>query len=40
MIGLRTGDRVVVHSSLRAVGMDADELIDELLDPVGPEGLP
>ena len=39
MIGLRTGDRVVVHSSLRAVGMDADELIDELLDTVGPEGL-
>lgn len=39
MIGLRTGDRVVVHSSLRAVGLDADVLIDELLDTIGPEGL-
>ena len=29
MIGLRAGDRVVVHSSLRAVGLDADELIDD-----------
>ena len=39
MIGLGTGDRVVVHSSLRAVRMDADELIDELLAAVGPQGL-
>ena len=39
MIGLRPGDRVVVHSSLRAVGLAADELIDQLLDAVGPQGL-
>lgn len=39
MIGLGPGDRVVVHSSLRAVGLGADELIDQLLDAVGPEGL-
>lgn len=39
MIGLSPGDRVVVHSSLRAVGLDADELIDELLAAVGPRGL-
>jgi aminoglycoside 3-N-acetyltransferase len=39
VISLRPGDRVVVHSSLRAVGMDAEELIDELLDAVSPSGL-
>ena len=39
VIGLRPGDRVVVHSSLRAVGLDADELIDALLAAVGPDGL-
>lgn len=39
MIGLRPGDRVVVHSSLRAAGLDAEELIDELLAAVGPGGL-
>ena len=39
MIGLRPGDRVVVHSSLRAVGVGAEELIDELLAAVGPSGL-
>ena len=39
MIGLRPGDRVVVHASLRAVGLDADELIDALLAAVGPDGL-
>lgn len=39
MTGLRPGDRVVVHSSLRAAGMEADELIDLLLASVGPEGL-
>jgi aminoglycoside 3-N-acetyltransferase len=39
VIGLRPGDRVVVHSSLRAVGLAADELIDELLAVVGPQGL-
>lgn len=39
MTGLGPGDRVVVHSSLRAVGMDADELIDELLAAVGSSGL-
>jgi aminoglycoside 3-N-acetyltransferase len=39
LIGLRRGDAVVVHSSLRAVGLDANELIDRLLQAVGPEGL-
>jgi aminoglycoside 3-N-acetyltransferase len=39
VIGLRRGDAVVVHASLRAVGVDADELIDRLLDAVGPDGL-
>lgn len=39
MIGLRAGDRVVVHSSLRATGLDAEELIDALLEAVGPQGL-
>ena len=39
MIGLRAGDRVVVHSSLRAVGLDAEELIDMLVAAVGPQGL-
>ena len=39
MIGLRRGDAVVVHASLREVGLDADEVIDSLLDAVGPEGL-
>jgi len=39
VIGLRPGDRVLVHSSLRAAGRDADELIDELLATVGPQGL-
>jgi aminoglycoside 3-N-acetyltransferase len=39
VIGLRPGDRVVVHASLRAVALDADELIDGLLGAVGPSGL-
>ena len=39
MIGLRSGDAVVVHASLRAVGLDANELIDALLEAVGPDGL-
>jgi aminoglycoside 3-N-acetyltransferase len=39
VIGLAAGDRVVVHSSLRAVGLDADDLIDDLLAAVGPHGL-
>ena len=39
MIALRPGDRVVVHTSLRAVGLDADELIDAMLGAVGPSGL-
>jgi aminoglycoside 3-N-acetyltransferase len=29
-LGLGAGDRVVVHSSLRAVGADADEVVDAL----------
>lgn len=39
MIGLDQGDRVVVHASLRAAGLDAEELIDGLLTAVGPRGL-
>jgi aminoglycoside 3-N-acetyltransferase len=39
VIGLRSGDAVVVHASLRAVGLDADEVIDALLEAVGPDGL-
>lgn len=39
MIGLGPGDCVVVHSSLRAVGLAADDLIDQLLDAVGPQGI-
>jgi aminoglycoside 3-N-acetyltransferase len=39
VIGLRSGDAVVVHASLRAVGLDADEVLDALLEAVGPEGL-
>lgn len=38
MIGLAAGDRVVVHSALRATGLAADELIDALLAAVGPTG--
>jgi aminoglycoside 3-N-acetyltransferase len=39
VIGLRSGDRVVVHASLRAVGRDAEDLIDDLCAAVGPGGL-
>jgi len=39
VIGLRSGDAVVVHASLRAVGLGADEVIDALLDAVAPDGL-
>ena len=39
VIGLRSGDAVVVHASLRAVGLDANEVIDALLEAVGPDGL-
>ena len=39
VIGLASGDAVVVHASLRAVGLDADEVIDALLEAVGPHGL-
>ena len=39
MIGLASGDAVVVHASLRAVGLDADEVIGALLEAVGPHGL-
>ena len=39
MNGLGPGDRVVVHSSLRATGLRAGALIDELLGAVGPDGL-
>jgi aminoglycoside 3-N-acetyltransferase len=41
-LGLRAGDRVVVHSSLRAVGPiegGADTVVDALLDVLGPEGV-
>jgi len=39
VIGLASGDAVVVHASLRAVGLGADEVIGALLDAVGPRGL-
>ena len=39
MIGLASGDAVVVHASLHAVGLGADEVIGALLDAVGPRGL-
>ena len=39
MIGLHSGDAVVVHTSLRAVGLEANEVIDALLQAVGPDGL-
>jgi aminoglycoside 3-N-acetyltransferase len=41
-LGLRAGDRVVVHSSLRAVGTvegGANTVVDALLDVLGPEGV-
>lgn len=39
MIGLGVGDRVVVHASLRATGLGADEVIDAVLGAIGPGGL-
>ena len=39
MNGLGSGDRVVVHASLRAAGLPAAALIDELLAAVAPDGL-
>jgi aminoglycoside 3-N-acetyltransferase len=39
VIGLGNGDAVVVHASLRAVGLDAEDVIDAVLEAVGPEGL-
>lgn len=38
-LGLGAGDRVVVHSSLRAIGAAADETIAALLAVLGPQGL-
>jgi len=38
-LGLRAGDRVVVHSSLREVGAGPDAVVDSLLEAVGPDGL-
>lgn len=38
-LGLGPGSRVVVHSSLRAVGAGAEEMLDALLETVGPDGL-
>lgn len=41
-LGLTAGDRVVVHSSLRAVGPDsggAEAVVDALLEVLGPQGL-
>ena len=38
-LGLAAGDRVVVHSSLRAVGRGPAEVADALLEAVGPSGL-
>lgn len=39
MTGLGRGDAVVVHASLRAIGLAPTEAIDALLDAVGTEGL-
>jgi len=39
VIGLSSGDAVVVHASLRAVGLDANDVIQALLEAVGPDGL-
>lgn len=39
MNGLGPGDRVVVHASLRATGLRAEALIEELLAAVAPDGL-
>src|SRR6187551_3686776 len=39
VIGLASGDAVVVHASLRAVGLDANDVIEALLEAVGPDGL-
>lgn len=41
-IGLRSGDKVVVHSSLKAIGKTdggAETVVSALLDAVGPAGL-
>jgi aminoglycoside 3-N-acetyltransferase len=38
-LGVGAGDRVVVHSSLRAVRHGAAEMADALLEAVGPSGL-
>jgi len=41
-LGLAAGDRVVVHSSLRAVGAvpgGAESVVDALLEVLGPQGL-
>ena len=38
-LGLRPGSRVVVHSSLHAVGAGAEEVLDALVETVGPDGL-
>lgn len=41
-IGLRTGDAVVLHSSLRSIGRvesGAESVVGALLDVLGPEGL-
>jgi len=39
VIGLGSGNTVAVHASLRAVGLEANEVIDALLQAVGPDGL-
>lgn len=38
-LGVERGSRVVVHSSLRAIGGDAEAVVDALLDAVGDDGL-
>lgn len=37
-LGLSAGDTVMVHASMRAVGCDADALLDALEEVVGPRG--
>ncbi len=39
LLGLRSGDRVVVHSSLHAVGATPNAGVDAMLEAVGPDGL-
>ncbi len=37
-LGLRPGDTVMVHASMRAVGGRAEAVVQALLDLLGPDG--